>query len=589
MTENTGKVVSINGNLVSVRFEGNVSMNEICYVNVDSKKLKSEVIRIRGDIAQIQVYEMTNGIKCGDIVEFSGDMLSAQLGPGLLGQVYDGLQNPLPVLAEQAGWFLERGIYADGLNAEKKWEFTPTAKIGDTLRAGEYIGTVPEGPFTHKIFVPFYLLGNYKVKSIAEKGEYTVNETVAVLSDERGREIPVSMSFKWPVKRAVKCYSERLAPVETMETKVRLIDSFFPVAKGGTYCTPGPFGAGKTVLQHTTSKYADVDIVIIAACGERAGEVVETLTEFPELTDPKTGRSLMERTIIICNTSSMPVASREASVYTSVTLAEYYRQMGLNVLLLADSTSRWAQALREMSGRLEEIPGEEAFPAYLESYIAAFYERAGYVRLPDGSKGSVTIGGTVSPAGGNFEEPVTQATLKVVGAFHGLSRERSDARKYPAIDPLISWSKYKTVTDSEKSEFCKKILLHGDEIGSMMKVVGEEGTSLEDYIIYLKSEMLDSVYLQQNSFDHIDADCGKDRQRYVTDKLIYVLGSEYALGNKDDARSFFNRMRQKFIDWNYTEFKGEAFAKAEAEIDELYTDGCGRTSREAELLLKDGE
>ena len=589
MTENKGKVVSVNGNLVSVRFEGNVSMNEICFVNVDNTKLKSEVIRIRGDIAQIQVYEMTGGIKCGDDVEFTGEMLSAQLGPGLLGQIYDGLQNPLPVLAEQAGWFLERGIYADGLNAEKKWEFTPTAKIGDTLRAGEYIGTVPEGPFTHKIFVPFYLLGNYTLKSIADKGEYTVSETVAVIADERGRKIPVSMSFRWPVKRAVNCYSERLAPVETMETKVRLIDSFFPVAKGGTYCTPGPFGAGKTVLQHTTSKYADVDIVIIAACGERAGEVVETITEFPELTDPKTGRSLMERTIIICNTSSMPVASREASVYTSVTLAEYYRQMGLNVLLLADSTSRWAQALREMSGRLEEIPGEEAFPAYLESYIAAFYERAGCVRLPDGSKGSVTIGGTVSPAGGNFEEPVTQATLKVVGAFHGLSRERSDARKYPAIDPLISWSKYKTVTDTAKSAFCKNILLHGDEIGSMMKVVGEEGTSIEDYIVYLKAEMLDAVYLQQNSFDLTDANSTRERQRYVTDKLINILGSEYALENKDDARSFFNRMRQKFIDWNYTEFESEAFMKAENEINAMYAEGQGKLSPDAELLLKDGE
>ena len=589
MTENKGKVVSVNGNLVSVRFDGNVSMNEICYVNVDDTKLKSEVIRIRGDIAQIQVYEMTGGIKCGDVVDFTGEMLSAQLGPGLLGQVYDGLQNPLPVLAEQAGWFLERGIYADGLNAEKKWEFTPTAKVGDVLRAGEYIGTVPEGPFTHKIFVPFYLLGNYTLKSIVGKGEYTVNETVAVIADERGREIPVALSFKWPVKRAVKCYSERLAPVETMETKVRLIDSFFPVAKGGTYCTPGPFGAGKTVLQHTTSKYADVDIVIIAACGERAGEVVETLTEFPELTDPKTGRSLMERTIIICNTSSMPVASREASVYTSVTLAEYYRQMGLNVLLLADSTSRWAQALREMSGRLEEIPGEEAFPAYLESYIAAFYERAGYVRLPDGTKGSVTIGGTVSPAGGNFEEPVTQATLKVVGAFHGLSRERSDARKYPAIDPLISWSKYKTVTASEKSAFCKNILFEGNEIGAMMKVVGEEGTTISDYVVYLKSEMLDSVYLQQNSFDLTDANCTRERQRYVTDKLVFVLGSDYALGSKDEARAFFNRMRQKFIDWNYTEFESEKFARAEAEIDAIYAEGQGRLSRKAELLLKDGE
>ena len=589
MTVNKGKVVSINGNLVSVRFDGNVSMNEICFVKTDGASLKSEVIRIRGDVAQIQVYEMTGGIKCGDEVEFTGEMLSALLGPGLLGQIYDGLQNPLPVLAEQAGWFLERGIYADGLDTEKKWEFTPLSKPGATLRAGEYIGTVPEGSFTHKIFIPFYLQGRYTLKSISEKGLYTVTDTIAVITDEKGKEIPLSMSFRWPVKRAVKCYSERLAPTETMETKVRLIDSFFPVAKGGTYCTPGPFGAGKTVLQHTTSKYADVDIVIIAACGERAGEVVETLTEFPELTDPKTGRSLMERTIIICNTSSMPVASREASVYTSVTLAEYYRQMGLHVLLLADSTSRWAQALREMSGRLEEIPGEEAFPAYLESYIAAFYERAGYVLLPDGSTGSVTIGGTVSPAGGNFEEPVTQATLKVVGAFHGLSRERSDARKYPAIDPLISWSKYKTVTDSRKSAFCMDIICKGVETASMMKVVGEEGTSLSDYVTYLKSEMMDAVYLQQNSFDLTDANCSTERQRYVTDKLITVIGSSYDLNDKDTARSFFNRIRQRFINWNYTDFSSEAFRDAENEIDALYKELNGKISPEAADLLKDGD
>ena len=587
MTENTGKVISVNGNLISVEFNGIVSMNEICYIKVDDAILKSEVIRIRGNVAQIQVYEMTNGIKCGDLVEFTGEMLSAELGPGLLGQIYDGLQNPLPVLAKQAGWFLERGIYANGLNTEKKWEFTPTVEAGNVVRAGEYVGTVPEGSFLHKIFVPFYLLGNYTVKSVASKGEYTVKETVAVLINERGREIPLTMSFKWPVKRAVKCYSERLAPTEMMETKVRLVDSFFPVAKGGTYCTPGPFGAGKTVLQHTTSKYADVDIVIIAACGERAGEVVETLTEFPELIDPKTNRSLMERTIIICNTSSMPVASREASVYTSVTLAEYYRQMGLHVLLLADSTSRWAQALREMSGRLEEIPGEEAFPAYLESYIAAFYERAGYVRLPDGSTGSVTIGGTVSPAGGNFEEPVTQATLKVVGAFHGLSRERSDARKYPAIDPLISWSKYKSVIDSEKIEFCKNVLHHGFEISSMMKVVGEEGTTLTDYVTYLKSEMLDAVYLQQNSFDLVDANCGKERQRYVVDKLVRILGSSYSVENKDEARSFFNNLRQKFIDWNYAEFKNEEFNKLEAEIDKLYCKASGKLSKLVEKILED--
>ena len=587
--QNTGRVVGVNGNMVSVQFEGNVSMNEICYVKVGNTSLKSEVIRIRGTVAQIQVYEMTNGIQCGDEVVFTGDMLTAELGPGLLGQIYDGLQNPLPLLAQQAGWFLERGIYTDALDAQKKWEFTPTAKPGDVVKAGEFVGTVPEGTFVHKIFVPFYLRGNYTVKSVAQKGGYTIHETIAVIADDRGNEIPLTMSFKWPVKRAVTCYRERLAPVETMETKVRLIDSFFPVAKGGTYCIPGPFGAGKTVLQHTTSKYADVDIVIIAACGERAGEVVETLTEFPELVDPKTGRSLMERTIIIANTSSMPVASREASVYTSVTLAEYYRQMGLHVLLLADSTSRWAQALREMSGRLEEIPGEEAFPAYLESYISAFYERAGYVRLPDGSKGSVTIGGTVSPAGGNFDEPVTQATLKVVGAFHGLSRERSDARKYPAIDPLISWSKYRGVIAPEKTAFLHNILLHGNDIGSMMKVVGEEGTSLPDYIVYLKEEMLDAVYLQQNSFDLTDANCSAGRQRYVIDKLIQVLGSEYALNDKDEARSFFNRMRQKFIDWNYTEFMSEAFRAGEAEIDRQYEDGGGTCGDEAKALCKGGE
>ena len=590
MTEqNKGKVVGINGNLVSVEFDGTVSMNEICYVKVDDATLKSEVIRIRGKIAQVQVYEMTDGIQYGDEVIFTGEMLSAMLGPGLLGQVFDGLQNPLPALAEQAGWFLKRGIYLEALDTEKKWAFTPTAQPGAVLRAGEAIGSVPEGGFVHKIFVPFDLLGTYTLKSIVAPGEYNITETIAVLSDERGREIPVSMSFRWPVKRAVKCYRERLAPVENMETKVRLVDSFFPVAKGGTYCTPGPFGAGKTVLQHTISRYADVDIVIIAACGERAGEVVETLTEFPKLVDPRTGRSLMERTIIICNTSSMPVASREASIYTSVTLAEYYRQMGLNVLLLADSTSRWAQALREMSGRLEEIPGEEAFPAYLESYIAAFYERAGYVLLPDGSTGSVTIGGSVSPAGGNFEEPVTQATLKVVGAFHGLSRERSDARKYPAIDPMISWSKYPGVIPQAKSDFCKEIIIHGNEIGAMMKVVGQEGTSLDDYITYLKADMLDAVYLQQNSFDPIDANCSSDRQRYVIHKLIAVLGSDYALQEQDEARSFFQRMRQRFIDWNYTEFMSDEFRKGETEIDLLYQEGQGAISSAASSLLKGGE
>jgi V/A-type H+-transporting ATPase subunit A len=383
----------------------------------------------------------------------------------------------------------------------------------------------------------------------------------------------------------VDCYEERLKPKDPMVTRVRLIDTFFPVARGGTYCIPGPFGAGKTVLQQITSRFADVDIVIVAACGERAGEVVETLKEFPELKDERTGRSLMERTIIICNTSSMPVAAREASVYTAVTLAEYYRQMGLNVLLLADSTSRWAQAMREMSGRLEEIPGEEAFPAYLESTIASFYERAGIVRLKDGSFGSVTIGGTVSPAGGNFEEPVTQATLKVVGAFHGLSRERSDARKFPAIHPLDSWSKYGGIIDSSRVGYAHNFMRRGTEVEQMMKVVGEEGTSIEDYIIYLKGELIDSVYFQQNSFDEVDAAVKPERQIYTFAKLLNILASQFTFSDKNEARSWFNRLRQKFLDYNGSKWQEEHFKELEKEIEEAVKKQSKGLDRAAEKLL----
>lgn len=589
MTDTKGKVVGINGNMVSVQFDGNISMNEVAYVQVEGTKLRGEVIRIRGNVAQLQIFEMTQGIKAGDTVEFTGNMLCALLGPGLLGQVYDGLQNPLPLVAEKAGWFLERGVYVDALDKSAKWEWTPTVKAGDKLQRGDSIGTVPEGPFTHKILVPFNLLGTYIVKEVTPAGSYTIMDKMAVITDEKGNEHVLKMCFEWPVKRAIDCYAERLAPTETMVTKTRLIDTFFPVAKGGTYCIPGPFGAGKTVIQHTTSKHADVDIVIIAACGERAGEVVETIKEFPELKDPRTGKSLMERTIIICNTSSMPVASREASVYTSVTLAEYYRQMGLHVLLLADSTSRWAQALREMSGRLEEIPGEEAFPAYLESYIAAFYERAGYVRLRDGSKGSVTIGGTVSPAGGNFEEPVTQATLKVVGGFHGLTRERSDARKFPSIDPIASWSKYRGVIVEPKVTFARDIYKRGVEVNQMMKVVGEEGTSTEDFVLYMKSEFLDAVYFQQNSFDEVDAAVSVERQNYVFNKVLTVLGSDFELKDKDEARTFFNQMRQKFGDWNYIAEASSDYKAKEKEIDELYASKNGTLQAVAATLLKGGE
>ena len=570
MEKVTGYVTGVNGNLVSARFSGSVRKNEVGFVKIGNDRLKGEVIRISGDAVSMQIYEMTNGIQVGYEVELTGELLSVELGPGLLTQVYDGLQNPLPKLAEQCGFFLERGVYLDPI-PDKEWEFTPCVKPGDAVLAGDAVGSVPEGQFTHLIMAPFDLKDEgWRVKSVKEKGVYHVRSTVAVLENGAGEEKALSMVFSWPVKQPIRCYEERLRPDETLVTKIRCIDTFLPVAKGGTFCVPGPFGAGKTVLQHMEAKNADVDIVIVAACGERAGEVVEVLKEFPELTDPRTGRSLMERTIIICNTSSMPVAAREASVYTAVTMAEYYRQMGLNVLLLADSTSRWAQAMREMSGRLEEIPGEEAFPAYLESVIAAFYERAGKVRLRNGKIASVTIGGTVSPAGGNFEEPVTQATLKVVGAFHGLSRERSDARKYPSIHPIDSWSKYQGVVDMARVEKARGILRRSSEINQMMKVIGEEGTSAEDYILYQKGELLDAVYLQQNSFDPIDAACEPERQAHEFNVLYDVLTRDYALSDKKEIRAFFNQVRQEFLDWHGTVYGTPEFAAQETKLTDLY-------------------
>jgi V/A-type H+-transporting ATPase subunit A len=586
MTNTKGSVTGVNGNMVSVRVDGAVSMNEVAYIIVGGKHLKAEIIRVQGDTVQTQVFEMTKGIKVGDPVEFSGEMLAVELGPGLLGKIYDGLQNPLPEVAIKTGYFLEPGVYLDALNRETKWSWTPAVKAGDKVERSDTLGTVPEGAFVHRVMVPFGMYGSYTVKSVKPAGSYTVTEEVAVLVDEAGASIPVKMLFSWPVKRAIDCYAERLKPVEPMVTKNRIIDTFFPVAKGGTYCIPGPFGAGKTVLQQVTSRNADVDIVIIAACGERAGEVVETLKEFPELIDPRTGKSLMERTIIVCNTSSMPVAAREASVYTAVTMAEYYRQMGLDVLLLADSTSRWAQAMREMSGRLEEIPGEEAFPAYLESVIAGFYERAGIVRLKDDETGSVTIGGTVSPAGGNFEEPVTQATLKVVGAFHGLSRERSDARKYPAIHPLESWSKYKSLLPGNAVAWAHRYLERGSEVGQMMKVVGEEGTSIDDFNVYLKGEFLDAVYLQQNSFDAVDAAVSPERQRAMFKKSVRVLGSSFDFKDKDAARGWFNQLRQRFLDMNGIEWGTDAFKKADADLTAFIDERVSGLDKKAAQIIE---
>ena len=570
-----GKIIGVNGNLIRVKFDSAVSQNEVAYAKFVSKNsegkdevvpLKSEVIRIRGDYAELQVFEDTTGLKAGDEVEFTGDLLSVELGPGLLTQVFDGLQNPLPELAEECGFFLQRGKYLKALPRDKKWAFTPVAKPGDVLEAGDTLGTVPEGVFTHRIMVPFKTLGKVTVESVVVAGEYVVEDVIAVVKNEHGEKLEISMVQTWPVKMPIKAFEERLRPTKPLTMQQRIVDTFFPVMQGGTFCTPGPFGAGKTVLQQLMSRYADVDIVILAACGERAGEVVETLREFPELIDPRTGRSLMERTLIICNTSSMPVAAREASVYTGVTLAEYYRQMGLNVLLLADSTSRWAQALREMSGRLEEIPGEEAFPAYLESVIAAFYERGGVVRLKDGSTGSVTIGGSVSPAGGNFEEPVTQATLKVVGAFLGLSRERSDQRRFPAIHPLDSWSKYEGIIESAKVADARHILAAGVDVNNMMKVVGEEGTSIEDFITYLKSEYLDAVYLQQDAYHDIDAACTGERQKYVFDKVYSILKTPMSFDEKDVARTFFLKLTQVTKDWNRVAMDSQEFKEIEANI-----------------------
>lgn len=566
MSKANGTIIGVNGNLIAVAFEEGVQQNEMAFAILGDRRLKAEVVRIRGDVAELQVFESTRGLGVGDRVEFSGELLTVTLGPGLLGQIFDGLQNPLPALAEAHGVFLPKGLYADALDPARRWEFEPRARRGETLRAGATFGAVAEGMFEHRIMVPFDFRGEGTLTGLAQAGAYSVSEPVATVRDGNGAERSLSLSFRWPAKLPIRCFSERLLPEEPMITGTRVIDSFFPVGRGGAFCIPGPFGAGKTVLQQVTSRYAQVDVVIVAACGERAGEVVETMREFPGLTDPRTGRSLMERTIIICNTSSMPVAAREASIYTAATLAEYYRQMGLHVLLLADSTSRWAQALREMSGRLEEIPGEEAFPAYLESRIGAFYERAGIVRLHDGSIGSVTIGGTVSPAGGNFEEPVTQSTLKVVGAFLGLSRNRAEARRYPAIDPLESWSKYSGPLSPSSVARAQQVLRRGENTRQMMTVIGEEAISVDDYAGYLKSEFLDASYLQQNSFDDVDAFSSSERQQHVFEVILWILDANLDFSSKDDTRAFFNNLRQKFIDWNHTPWGSEQFSRLEADI-----------------------
>lgn len=565
----TGRIVTVYGNMVTAEFEGSIRQNAVTYCQrSDGVRLMAEIIRIRGQQADMQVFELTRGLKVGDLVEITEELLSLELGPGLIGMVYDGLQNLLPELAAKIGKFLEPGHYLDALDRSRKWEFTPVASEGDMVEAADNLGKVQENIFDHYIMAPFTLNGEWKIKKLASAGEYTVDQEIAVLEKD-GETLSVNMIQRWPVRIPLGIFREKLLPTEPMLTKQRIIDTFFPIMLGGTYCIPGPFGAGKTVLQQITSRYAEVDVVIVAACGERAGEVVETLREFPHLKDPRTGRTLIERTIIVCNTSSMPVAARESSVYTAVTLGEYYRQVGLNVLILADSTSRWAQALREMSGRLEEIPGEEAYPAYLESSIARFYERGGIVELNDGRKASLTIGGTVSPAGGNFEEPVTQGTLKVVGAFLGLSYARSYARRFPAIDPLESWSKYTGHMESERVGWARSFLQRGKTIYEMMQVVGEEGTSIDDFVIYLKSEFLDNVYLQQNSFDVVDAACPPERQKRLFAMVCAVLDNEFVFETKADARDTFFVLTDHFRSWNYAPEDSDKMKTAQVGIDEI--------------------
>lgn len=578
----TGKVAKAFGNLLHVEFDGSVKQGEVASVHIGSLGLKGEVIEIAGNIAKVQVFEDTRGIKLGTPVSFAGHLLEAELGPGLLTSILDGLQNPLEKVADATGLFLARGVYLEPLDRARKWDFHPTAKEGDVVRRGDAIGYTMEGRFHHQIMVPFARFGEYRLTWVIKDGSYTIDTVVAKAIDERGEEVSFTMVQKWPVKIPL-FEGEKTKATKMMDTGERIIDTQFPVMKGGTFCAPGPFGAGKTVLQHHLSKYSSVDIVVVVACGERAGEVVEVLRTFPHLTDPHTNEPLMQRTVIICNTSSMPVAAREASIYMGTTIAEYYRQMGLDVLLLADSTSRWAQAMREMSGRLEEIPGEEAFPAYLASRIAAFYERAGVVRLNNGKMGSMTIGGTVSPAGGNFEEPVTQATLSVVGAFLGLSRARSDARRYPAIDPLISWSKY---VDDVSREFeaktegwgkmvkkAAKFLSDGDEIGKRMEVVGEEGITMNDLVIYLKSELYEFCYLQQNAFDKEDAYCSLERQIPLFLLVQSIFDHKFQFESADHARAFFLDLQNDVKNMNFMPFKSERYDRAFARIREKVQGG----------------
>ena len=573
-----GRVNGIISNIVIVKADGAVGQNEICYVYCGDTRMMAEVIKVIGDDAYVQVYDSTRGLKIGDKVEFMGHMLEATLAPGLLSRNYDGLQNDLE---KMDGLFINRGSITEPIDFEKKWEFTPLAKAGDKVTAGDWLGQVKEQWVDHKIMVPFIMQGSYTVKSVVKAGEYKVTDTVAVVTDKDGNEYNITMVQKWPVKQAVRCYTEKPRPSRVMETGVRAIDTFNPLAEGGTGFIPGPFGAGKTVLQHAISKQADADVIIIVACGERANEVVEIFAEFPEVIDSRTGHKLMERTIIICNTSNMPVAAREASVYTGMTIGEYYRAMGLKVLVMADSTSRWAQALREMSNRLEELPGQDAFPMDLSAVISNFYARAGLVKLNNGQTGSVTFLGTVSPAGGNLKEPVTESTKKAARCFYALSQGRADSKRYPAIDPLDSYSKY--LEYPEVAEYLdghigknwvsevyegKTIVQRGKEANDQINILGDDGVPVAYHERFWKSELIDFVILQQDAFDDIDANCPIERQKMMYEMVLDVCHKSFDFGDFESCSKFFKGLINLFRQMNYSEWQSEKFFDYKRQIEE---------------------
>ena len=577
----TGSVNGIISNIVIVKADGAVAQNEICYVHTGDTRMMAEVIKVIGDAAYVQVFDSTRGLKIGDRVEFEGHMLEATLAPGLLSRNYDGLQNDLE---KMDGLFIARGSVTDPIDFGAEWEFTPLAAAGDRVTAASWLGEVKEQWVMHKIMVPFAMTDTYTVKSVAAAGKYRVTDTVAVVTDAEGCDHDITMVQRWPVKQAVRCYREKPRPSRVMETGVRAIDTFNPMAEGGTGFIPGPFGAGKTVLQHAISKQADADIIIMVACGERANEVVEIFKEFPELVDPRTGHKLMERTIIVCNTSNMPVAAREASVYTGMTIGEYYRAMGLKVLVMADSTSRWAQALREMSNRLEELPGQDAFPMDLSAIISNFYSRAGLVTLNNGRTGSVTFLGTVSPAGGNLKEPVTESTKKAARCFYALSQGRADSKRYPAIDPLESYSKYleypeiRAYLDEHiEKEWVdrvyagKTIVQRGKEANDQINILGDDGVPVEYHERFWKSELIDFVILQQDAFDDIDANCPIERQKMMYEMVLDVCRKSFGFADFEECSQFFKGLINLFRQMNYSEWKSEKFEDYRKQI-EAYVD-----------------